>query len=199
MFWNRISGIYDFVENTFNGKANRDITQYVANLIDSNDVVLECGCGTGMFSIEIAKRCKSITATDFAEKMLHQAQKKCKDCNNISFAKADITKLEYADESFDKVVAGNVIHLVDSPEKAMGELIRVCKTGGKVIIPTYIMKSKKTSSAAASFFNILGANFKEEFNFETYQKFFKSIGYNVENYYIAEGRMPCCAAIIEKK
>ena len=25
MFWNRISGIYDFVENTFNGKVNRDI------------------------------------------------------------------------------------------------------------------------------------------------------------------------------
>ena len=199
MFWNRISGIYDFVENTFNGKVNRDIAQYVANLMDSNDVVLECGCGTGMFSVEIAKRCKNITATDFAEKMLRQAQKKCKDCNNIAFAKADITHLEYVDESFDKVVAANVIHLVENPETAMKELLRVCKTGGKVIIPTYIMKSNKTSSAASSFFNLLGANFKNEFNFETYQKFFKSMGYEVSQYYTAEGRMPCCAAIIEKK
>ena len=199
MFWNRISGIYDFVENTFNGKVNRDIAQYVANLMDSDDVVLECGCGTGMFSVKIAPRCKCITATDFAEKMLRQAKKKCQALTNAEFIIADITKLEFADESFDKVVAGNVIHLVDDPKKAMGELLRVCITGGKVIIPTYIMKSNKSSSAAASFFNLLGANFKNEFNFETYQNFFKSMGYEVSQYYIAEGRMPCCAAIIEKK
>ncbi len=187
------------VEDTFNGKVNRDIVQYVANMIDSNDDVLECGCGTGMFSVKIAKRFKNITSTDLAEKILRHAQKKCQNYSNIEFAKADITHLEYADESFDKVVAGNVIHLVDSPEIAMGELIRVCKKGGKVIIPTYIMKSKKTSSVAAFFFNILGVNFKEAFNFETYQNFFKSMGYDVSHYYTAERRMPCCAAIIEKK
>ena len=199
MFWNRISGIYDFVENTFNGKVNRNIAQYVANLMDSNDVVLECGCGTGMFSVEIAKRCKNITATDFAEKMLHQAQKKCKDCNNITFAKADITHLEYADESFDKVLAANVIHIVEDPKKAMSELWRVCKTGGKIIIPTYIAHSTKSANFAMKFFNFLGAGFQQEFTYSSYQEFFKSMGYNVEQYFTADGRMPCCAAIIEKK
>ena len=41
MFWNRISGIYDFVENTFNGKVNKDIAHYVANLMTEDDNVLE--------------------------------------------------------------------------------------------------------------------------------------------------------------
>ena len=198
MFWNRISGIYDFVENTFNGKVNRDIAQYVANQIDVNDNVLECACGTGMFSLPIAKRCNRLTATDFADKMLRQAQNKCKDLPNICFELADITRLNYDDESFDKVVAANVIHLLDNPAAAMSELMRVCKKGGVVIIPTYINESTKSASAAAKFFNILGANFKHEFSAATYQDFFKEMGYNVSEYYVADGRMPCCAAIIRK-
>lgn len=198
MFWNRISGIYDFVENTFNGKVNRDIAQYVANLMTEYDNVLECACGTGMFSLPIARRCKSLTATDFADKMLRQAQNKCKDLPNIRFELADITRLNYKDESFDKVVAANVIHLLDNPSAAMSELMRVCKTGGLVIIPTYINESTKAASAAAKFFNILGANFKHEFSAASYQEFFKEMGYNVSEYYVADGRMPCCAAVIRK-
>ena len=198
MFWNRISGIYDFVENTFNGKVNRDIAQYVSNLMTEDDNVLECACGTGMFSLPIARRCKQLTATDFADKMLRQAQNKCKDLPNIRFELADITKLNYNDESFDKVVAANVIHLLDNPSAAMSELMRVCKTGGFVIIPTYINESTKAASAAAKFFNLLGANFKHEFCRESYQNFFNEMGYNVSEYYVADGRMPCCAAIIRK-
>ncbi len=198
MFWNRISGIYDFVENTFNGKVNRDIAEYVANQIDANDNVLECACGTGMFSLPIAKRCKRLTATDFADKMLRQARKKCKDLPNVIFELADITSLNYEDETFDKVVAANVIHLLDNPTAAMSELMRVCKKGGIVIIPTYINESTKSASAAAKFFNILGANFKHEFSAATYQEFFKEMGYDVNEYYTAQGRMPCCAAVIRK-
>jgi ubiquinone/menaquinone biosynthesis C-methylase UbiE len=198
MFWNRISGIYDFVENTFNGKVNKDIAQYVANLMTEDDNVLECACGTGMFSLPIARRCKSLTATDFADKMLRQAQNKCKDLPNVRFELADVTRLNYDDETFDKVVAANVIHLLDNPKAAMAELMRVCKTGGLVIIPTYINESTKAASAAAKFFNLLGANFKREFSFAKYQEFFKEMGYDVADYYTAQGRMPCCAAIIRK-
>ena len=196
MFWNTISGIYDFVENTFNGKVNRDIAQYVANQMTDDDNVLECACGTGMFSLPIAKRCNRLIATDFADKMLRQAREKCKDLPNVLFELADITKLQYDDETFDKVVAANVIHLLDNPSAAMAELMRVCKKGGVVIIPTYINESTKSASAAAKFFNILGANFKREFSAASYQDFFKEMGYDVAEYYTAQGRMPCCAAVI---
>jgi ubiquinone/menaquinone biosynthesis C-methylase UbiE len=151
-----------------------------------------------MFSLPIAKRCKRLTATDFADKMLRQARSKCKDLPNVLFELADITRLNYDDETFDKVVAANVIHLLDNPSAAMSELMRVCKKGGAVIIPTYINESTKTASAAAKFFNILGANFKHEFSAATYREFFRSMGYDVEKYYTAQGRMPCCAAVIRK-
>ncbi len=46
------------------------------------------------------------------------------------------------DESFDVVIAANVIHLLDDPYKALSELDRVCRPGGKLIIPTYVNKDK---------------------------------------------------------
>lgn len=74
--------------------------------------------------------------------MLKKAKKKCKKLNNVEFVWADITHLNYEDGSFDKVVAGNVIHLLDDPYSALKELERVCRVGGQLIIPTYINMEK---------------------------------------------------------
>ena len=65
MFWSRISGIYDLIENIYNGKANARTTDYVASLMSKDDEVLECACGTGMFSVKIAPRVKELTATEY--------------------------------------------------------------------------------------------------------------------------------------
>ncbi len=45
--------------------------------------------------------------------------KKLRGIGNTTISYADITKLDYPNESFDKVVAGNVIHLLDDPYAAL--------------------------------------------------------------------------------
>ena len=37
MFWSRIAGVYDLIENIYNGKANARTTDYVASLMSEND------------------------------------------------------------------------------------------------------------------------------------------------------------------
>ena len=59
-----------------------------------------------------------------------------------------MTRLKCQDDRFDKVVAGNVIHLLSDPHAAVKELERVCKPGGKIIIPTYINASEGVNSKA---------------------------------------------------
>ena len=140
MFWDKIAGVYDLFGNVYNGKVNRKLCTLISESIYQSDVVLECACGTGMISEAIAPVCKSLTATDFSEGMLKRAKKKCRAFSNVTFQKADITALDYADESFDTVVAANIIHLLDQPYRALAELNRVCKAGGKLIIPTYVNK-----------------------------------------------------------
>ena len=199
MFWDKISPLYDLFENVYNRKVYNGTGEMVAELIESDDMVLECACGTGAISTYIAAKCKSLIATDFSDGMLKQASKKCRKYQNVTFRKADITKLEFDNKSFDKVVAGNVIHLLIEPEKALHELERVVKSGGKIIIPTYINMSTGTGKAAVKFIKLLGANFKRQFDFDSYKQFFADKGYSSVEYNIVDGRMPCAIAVITKE
>ena len=199
MFWDKISPLYDLFENVYNGNVYTGTGKKVAELIELSDIVLECACGTGAISIYIAKKCKKLIATDVAPGMLRQASKKCRKYPNVSFKKADITNLKCKDGRFDKVVAGNVIHLLPEPEKALNELKRVVKPGGKIIIPTYINMSSGTGTAAVKFITWLGADFKRQFDLESYKRFFEEKGYSDVQYHVIEGRMPCAIAVITKE
>ena len=199
MFWDKISPLYDLFEQVYNGKVYRGTGEKVAECIEPSDTVLECACGTGAISIYIAQRCRRLIATDFAVGMLRQAAKKCRKFENVIFRKADITHLKCKDNRFDKVVAGNVIHLLPNPEQALHELERVVKPGGRIIIPTYINMSKGTGTAAVKFITLLGADFKRQFDFESYKQFFADMGYTNVEYHVVDGRMPCAIAVITKK
>lgn len=96
------------------------------------------------------------------------------------------------------VVAGNVIHLLPEPQKAMKELLRVCREGGKVILSTYINKSEKSSRVAVKFLEKLGADFKQQFDEDSYRRFFEDMHLTRTEFTIVEGRMPCDIAIITK-
>ncbi len=199
MFWDKIAGIYDLFGNVYNGKVNRKLCTLISESIYQSDVVLECACGTGMISEAIAPVCKSLTATDFSEGMLKRAKKKCRAFSNVTFQKADITSLDYADESFDTVVAANVIHLLDQPYQALAELNRVCKEGGKLIIPTYVNKEKtgKTCGVVKAI-GKAGADFKQQFTYSNYRAFFEKADYRDIKTTLIQGRVPCAVAIIIK-
>ena len=197
MFWDNVAGMYDLFVNVVNRKTHEKLREIIAGLIEPEDAVLECACGTGLLSTVIASKCGTLTATDFSEKMLKRAKKNCSVFHNITFRYADITALDFPDSSFDKVVAGNVIHLLDEPLKALDELNRVCKPGGMLIIPTYMNKDRagKTSEFAATV-GKAGADFKRQFTTESYKQFFLEAGYTDVQVTLAEGRIPCAVAVM---
>ena len=199
MFWDYIANFYDFFENLYNSKVNQELCKKVAERMSSNDNVLECACGTGMISVHIATKCRSLIATDFSQGMLAKSRKRCKKIKNIRVEKANILQLEYPNESFDKVVAANVIHLLDQPDIAISELIRVCKKGGKIIIPTYIiMKEHGISTILIRLINHFTKTFLYQFNEQSYKNFFNKQGYSQIAFEVINGRTACCIAVITK-
>ena len=199
MFWDYIANFYDFFENLYNSKVNRELCIKVAEKISYNDNVLECACGTGMISVHIATKCRSLIATDFSQGMLAKSRKRCKKIKNIRVEKANILQLEYPNESFDKVVAANVIHLLDQPDIAISELIRVCKKGGKIIIPTYIItKEHGISTILIRLINHFTKTFLYQFNEQSYKNFFNKQGYSQIDFEVINGRTACCIAVITK-
>lgn len=191
--------MYDIFANIINKKANENMCDVVKSLISSNDEVLECACGTGLISGVIAKQCKSLIATDFSKKMLRRAEKKYGKYANVKFEQGDILHIGYPNESFDAVVAANVIHLLDEPYRALKELDRVCRRGGRIIIPTYMNQTKKgTTNSISDVIGKAGANFKREFTLDSYKRFFADAGYEDADYTLCEGKIPCAVAALRK-
>ena len=200
MFWDRVAWVYDVFVNYINRKTHRALRRIVAGLIQPEDEVLECACGTGLLSAVIAERCGKLTATDFSEQMLKRARKNCADYHNVTFSQADITALEYPDDTYDKVVAGNVIHLLDHPSRALNELNRVCRPEGTLIIPTYMNRDRRgRDKGFVSAVGRAGANFKRQFTPESYRQFFLYAGYSDVTISTAEGRIPCAVAVMKKQ
>ena len=199
MFWDRVAGVYDIFTKIINKKTHKALCARVEELIFPQDEVLECACGTGLLSGVIAKKCKSLVATDFSVKMLKKAKKKYGEYSNVQFKEGNILQIEYPEESFDVVVAANVIHLLDEPYRALKELDRVCRKGGRIIIPTYMNQTDKgKTNGFSDTVGKAGADFKREFTAETYKKFFEDAGYGNVEYIWCAGKIPCEIAVIKK-
>lgn len=102
------------------------------------DKVLDCATGTGDLAIEFKKAVGpsgQVIGTDFCPAMMATAPAKAQKKNlDISFAQADVTKLQYDDNQFDIVSISFGIRNVGDPVKALKEMARVCKPGGKVMV-----------------------------------------------------------------
>ena len=199
MFWDNVAWVYDIFANGINRKANRALCKAVAQLIDPEDEALECACGTGLLSGVIANRCKSLVATDFSVNMLKRAARKYRSLPNITFEPCDILQLPYPDARFTVVIAANVIHLLDSPEKALQELSRVCRPGGRIILPTYMNRTQSGKLGGTSrAIKTAGADFKREFTPETYRAFLTNAGFPDAQFTHCEGKIPCEIAVLQK-
>ena len=96
-------------------------------------------------------------------------------------------------------MAGNVIHLLDDPLAVLGELNRVCKVGGILIIPTYMNKnSEGKTSCLARALGKAGADFKRQFTMKSHERFFLEAGYEEVRIALADGRIPCAVAVMGK-
>ena len=199
MFWDHVAWVYDIFANGINRKANKALCTAVEKFLSPSDDALECACGTGLLTGVIAPRCKSLVATDFSAKMLKRAKKKYGKYGNVQFEQANILRLSYPDKRFDTVVAANVIHLLEEPRQALHELDRVCKSGGKIVIPTYMNQTERgKTNGVSDVIGKAGADFKREFTLATYKQFFADAGYVDASYVLCEGRIPCAVAILQK-
>lgn len=97
--------------------------------------VLECGIGTGTtLSLPLAQRGANVHGVDIAEPLLRASREAFAQSHlNVTCVQSDIESLPYADESFDWVVCISTSWYLPDFPRAVGEMVRVTRRGGRVV------------------------------------------------------------------
>lgn len=184
--WNFFAPIYERAM-----KSQKSIYDYIYKEISaaaSGKDVLELATGPGMIAKHIAPSAKSVTATDFAPKMI-EAAKKGSVPENVSFEVADATNLRYQNDSFDLVVIANALHIIPEPEKALAEIDRVLKSNGTLIAPNFIEREKGKKNLWQKILSLVGIKFAHEWTKEEYKTFLSDHGWQVTKSHVCKGRI----------
>ena len=114
----------------------RTRTFEVINPQDGEQIV-DVGCGPGLLAHELAAAVGTkgrIIGVDSSAPMIELAENRCAQLSNVEFVESDVTDLAIADASADVVTCIQVLLYVADVEKALDEMSRVLKPGGRVII-----------------------------------------------------------------
>ena len=142
-FWDRASKNYDKTEERFeyiHSKSRENTKKY----LNGSNIVLDYGCGTGTTSCEIANRVKEIHAIDISSKMIEIAKRKvvASKVENINFSQTDIFDKRYKKESFDVILAFNMLHTVADPQVVLQKIYELLKPEGLFISVTPCLRDK---------------------------------------------------------
>jgi len=100
--------------------------------------VLDAGCGTGEDVAELADRVGpsgQAVGVDSSETMIQAARHRVRaDHRSIDFEQADVRALPFADERFDACRAERLLMHVPDPQRAISELVRVTRRGGRLCL-----------------------------------------------------------------
>ena len=105
---------------------------------EKSDKVLDVATGNGFLAFEFAKRVSeyNVIGCDMTRDMLLVAERIQgeRGIRNLEFRVMDAESLGFEDGSFDIVSCRFAFHHFTDPGKAVSEMVRVCKTGGKIVL-----------------------------------------------------------------
>jgi len=107
---------------------------------DRNAKILDAGGGTGRMTLPLAKMGYGVTLCDLSPGMLEVAKEKLQKegvLNRVHVVKADIASLPFPDEDFALVVCLHGPFSIADSLRAAGELTRVMKRGGEIIVDAH--------------------------------------------------------------
>jgi malonyl-CoA O-methyltransferase len=106
--------------------------KFIGNV--KNKEVLDYGCGTGRYSIPLAKQGANVTAIDFSKGMLNQARKKAKKLKvKIDFYQEEITKYK-PNKKFDLIISMLVLDHIKDLNKFIEVINEASITGTQLVV-----------------------------------------------------------------
>jgi len=139
--FDRIAGVYDLMNSAMTAGLHHRWRERAADRaeLEPGEFALDACCGTGDLAFELAGRVGTggrVIGSDFSEAMLDLARRKAADraAGSVRFEWGDALDLTYDDATFDAVTVGFGVRNLADLERGVGELARVLKPGGRLVI-----------------------------------------------------------------
>ena len=128
--FDRIAPVYDAMNRLMTAGLDRrwrDVTAQA--VVRPGDRVLDACCGTGDLALAAQRLGGLVTGLDFSERMLERARRKAP---YLEWVRGDLLALPFGDASFDAETVGFGVRNVEDLERALRELRRVLRPGGRL-------------------------------------------------------------------
>jgi ubiquinone/menaquinone biosynthesis C-methylase UbiE len=114
------------------------------------DVTLDVACGPGSVVMTFARRVRGAEGLDATEAMLAEARKLAatEGVANVAWHRGDAYALPFADAAFDIVSCRYAFHHMQETSRALAEMIRVCRPGGRIVVCDAIASDDPEKAAA---------------------------------------------------
>ncbi len=142
-FWDGASKNYDKTEERFEYIHSRS-RENTKRFLKCSDTILDYGCGTGTAACQFSSQVKEVHAIDISSKMIEIAREKAEatKVENVRFEQSDIFDSKYSNESYDVILAFNMLHTVPSPQDVMLRINELLKPDGLFISVTPCLRQR---------------------------------------------------------
>ncbi len=146
--FNNISRKYDFLNHLLSMGIDRSWRKKAIKLLkkDRPKIILDIATGTGDFAIEALKlNPEKVIGVDISEGMLNVGREKMKKKgydDRIELQSGDSENLNFKENFFDASIVAFGVRNFENLEKGLQNMLRVIKTGGKVVILEFSMPTK---------------------------------------------------------
>lgn len=130
-----------------------------------------CGGGTLSYHLSDINKNAEFYLFDYLEEALNLAKEININNDRFNYQCADIYKLELNDNTFDTVFCWQTLSWLDNPEKALEELIRVTKKGGKLYLSSLFNTEHDVDSFSKVFDYSGGKTQNNTYSYNTYSSY----------------------------
>ena len=124
----------EMYEERYAEKQQRKYKKALEQVDVSGKVLLDVGCGSGLFFREVAKDAKMAVGVDISRKLLFKAKEKVRTFPNAFVLQADADHMPFKKGCFNQVFSFTVLQNMPKPNETLEEFKRVVKPVGRVVV-----------------------------------------------------------------
>lgn len=155
----------------------------IARLADPQpeEIALDLACGPGTFTIALARRARHVLGVDLTPALLERARRRVREeCVwNVMLVCGDATALPLPDGSIGAASCGYSFHHMSEPLRALRELMRVLRRGGRLALVDIVVSRDAGSEANDQIERVRDASHRHTFRQAEFPEIVERAGFRV--------------------